>query len=62
MFKVHVDVTLSGMKDKLNQINDHLNYRDTRRMDNVEYHRSSVKRITAKLQLVSLALIDLFCK
>jgi hypothetical protein len=32
-----IDVTLSGLKGQLNEINLELEYRDTRRVDDVEY-------------------------
>jgi len=37
MFRIHNDVTLSGLKDELDQINRQLNHRDTRRVVGVEY-------------------------
>ncbi|AES70738.1 hypothetical protein MTR_3g061730 [Medicago truncatula] len=40
--KIHNDVTLFGLKSQLNQINLKLNYRDTRRVDGVEYRRPSI--------------------
>ncbi|AES98346.1 hypothetical protein MTR_5g067330 [Medicago truncatula] len=36
-FRIHTDVTFSGLKDQLDQINHQLNHRDTRRVDDVEY-------------------------
>jgi len=39
LFRVCVGVTLCDLKDQVDQINDHLNHDDTRRMDNVEYRR-----------------------
>jgi hypothetical protein len=41
LFRVWVDVTLSELKDQLDQINHRLNNMNTRRMDNVKYHRPS---------------------
>lgn len=38
MFKIHTDVTLSMLKDQLDQINDI----DTRRVDIVDYRRPSI--------------------
>jgi len=38
LFRVLVNVTLSGLKDQLNQINSRLNHKDIGRVDNVEYH------------------------
>ncbi|KEH28454.1 hypothetical protein MtrunA17_Chr5g0446071 [Medicago truncatula] len=37
LFRIHNDVTLSGMKDELDQINRQLNHKDTRRVVGVEY-------------------------
>jgi len=37
LFRIHNDVTLSGLKDVLSQINRQLNHRDTRRVVEVEY-------------------------
>ncbi|AES69413.1 hypothetical protein MTR_3g029630 [Medicago truncatula] len=37
LFRIRNDVTLSGLKDQLDQINRQLNYRDTRRVVGVEY-------------------------
>jgi hypothetical protein len=41
LFRIPNDVTLSELKSQLNQINLELNYRDTRRVDGVEYRRPS---------------------
>jgi len=40
LFKIHNDVTLSGLKDELDQINCQLNHKDTRRVVDVEYQCS----------------------
>ncbi|KEH42513.1 hypothetical protein MTR_1g069840 [Medicago truncatula] len=37
LFRIHNDVTLSRLKDQLDQINCQLNHRDTRRVVCVEY-------------------------
>ena len=37
LFRIRDDVTLSGLKDELDQINRQLNHRDTRRVVGVEY-------------------------
>ena len=37
LFRIRNDVTLSTLKDELNQINRQLNHRDTRRVVGVEY-------------------------
>jgi len=37
LFRIRNDVTLSGLKDELDQINHQLNDRDTRRVVGVEY-------------------------
>ncbi|KEH23138.1 hypothetical protein MTR_7g066930 [Medicago truncatula] len=42
LFRVHVDVTLSNLKDQLDQIKSRLNQRERRRVDNVEYCQSSI--------------------
>jgi len=38
-FKVQVDVTLKDLKDHSNEINQELNYGDTRRVKDVQYAR-----------------------
>jgi len=40
VFRIRNDVTLSGLKDELDQINRQLNHRDTRRVVGVEYRCS----------------------
>jgi len=42
LFRIPTDVTLSGLKSQLNQINLELNYRDTQSVDDVEYRRPSI--------------------
>ena len=37
LFRIRNDVTLSGLKDELDQINRQLNHRDTRRVVGAEY-------------------------
>jgi len=37
LFRIRNDVTLSGLKDQLDQINRQLNHRDMRRVVSVEY-------------------------
>jgi len=37
LFRIRNDVTLSGLKDELDQINRQLNHRDTKRVVGVEY-------------------------
>ena len=37
LFRIRNDVTLSGLKDELDQVNRQLNRRDTRRVVGVEY-------------------------
>jgi len=39
LFRIPNNVTLFGLKSQLNQINLELNYRDTQRVDGVEYQR-----------------------
>jgi len=41
LFRIRTDHTLSGLKGQLDQINRQLNYRDTQRVDGVEYWRPS---------------------
>jgi len=45
MFMIRNDVSLYALKSQLNQINLKLNYRDTRRVDGVEYRRPSTDSI-----------------
>ncbi|KEH40592.1 hypothetical protein MtrunA17_Chr1g0161221 [Medicago truncatula] len=45
LFMIHTDITLSELKDRLDQINRQLNHRDTRRMDDVEYRRPSIDSV-----------------
>ncbi|MCH82446.1 hypothetical protein A2U01_0003252 [Trifolium medium] len=42
MHLIHIDVTLADLKHQLSQLNNRLNYRDARRVTDVEYRRSSV--------------------
>jgi len=42
LFRIPTDVTLSGLKSQLNQINLELNYKDTQSVDDVEYRRPSI--------------------
>jgi len=37
LFRICNDITLSGLKDELDQVNRQLNHRDTRRVVGVEY-------------------------
>ena len=37
LFRIRIDVTLSGLKDELDQVNRQYNHRDTRRVVGVEY-------------------------
>ena len=41
LLRIRVDVTLSGLKDQLNQINRDLHYREIRSVDSIEYRRPS---------------------
>jgi len=45
LFKIRTNVTLSGLKDELDQINRQLNHIDTRRVDGVDYRRPSIDSI-----------------
>jgi len=45
LFNVWVDVTLKDLKDQLDQINQRLNHRDTRRMEDVGHQRPSIKSV-----------------
>jgi len=45
LFRICIVVTLSELKGQLDQINRQLNYRDTRRVDNVEYWRPSTDSV-----------------
>jgi len=42
LIKINVDVTLSNLKDQLNQMNGCLNYGDTRMVASFEYHCQSI--------------------
>ena len=42
MFRVCVDITMSDLKDQLDQINSRLKHDDIRRMVSVEYHCMSI--------------------
>ncbi|KEH16939.1 hypothetical protein MTR_0064s0170 [Medicago truncatula] len=39
LFRIRTDITHSGLKSQLNEINLELNRRDTQRVDGVEYRR-----------------------
>lgn len=41
-FWINDDGTLSDLNDQLDQLNPHLNHRDTRKMVSVEYHCLSI--------------------
>ena len=41
IFKIYVDVILYGLKDHQDQMNGRLIHKDTKRVDNVEYRRST---------------------
>ncbi|AES97530.2 hypothetical protein MTR_5g055660 [Medicago truncatula] len=56
-FRIHNDVTLSGLKSQLNQINLELNYRDTRRVDGVEYRRLSTNS-AGRVRLTRMKLMN----
>ncbi|AES75768.1 hypothetical protein MTR_6g059370 [Medicago truncatula] len=45
VFRTLTDVTLSGLKDQLDQINRQLNHRDTRRVDDLEYRCPSTDSV-----------------
>jgi len=49
LVRIHNDVTLSGLKDQLDQTNRQLNHRDTRRVVGVEY-RCSLSNSAGSLQ------------
>lgn len=42
LFRINVDVILFDLKDRLDQINDRFNHRDTIMMVSVKYCRSSI--------------------
>ncbi|AES66734.1 hypothetical protein MTR_2g081020 [Medicago truncatula] len=45
MFRIGIDVTLSRLKGQLDQINRQFNYKDTRRVDSVEYRCPSTDSV-----------------
>jgi len=45
LFKVRVNVTSKDLKDQLDQINQQLNHRNTRRVENVGYQRPSIDSV-----------------
>ncbi|KEH33390.1 hypothetical protein MTR_3g437460 [Medicago truncatula] len=45
LFRNPTDITLSGLKGQLNQINLELNYRDTQMVDGIEYRRLSIDSV-----------------
>jgi len=57
LFRIHNDVTLSGLKDQLDQINRQLNHRDTRRVVGVEY-RCSLSDSVGSLRFNRMKLIN----
>jgi len=57
LFRIRKDVTLSGMKDELDQINRQLNHRDTRRVVGVEY-RCSLSDSAGSLQFSRMKLTN----
>jgi len=57
LFRIHNDVTLSGLKDELDQINLQLNHRDTKRVVSVEY-RCSLSDSVSSLRFSRMKLIN----
>jgi len=57
LFRIRNDVTLSGMKDELDQINRQLNHRDTRRVVGVEY-RCPLSGSTGSLRFSRMTLTN----
>jgi len=55
LLRVRFDVTLVDLKDQLDQINQQLNRRDTRKMDGVWYRRSSIDTV-GRLQFSQMML------
>ncbi|KEH34048.1 hypothetical protein MTR_3g058650 [Medicago truncatula] len=53
LFGMPTDVTLSRLKSELNQINLELNYKDTWRVDGVEYRRSSESVRFSQMKLMN---------
>jgi hypothetical protein len=46
LFRIHVDVTLADLKHQLTQLNGRPNFRDDRRVTDMEYHSLSVFKTT----------------
>lgn len=42
LFRAHIDVRLSDLKDQQHHINDHLNHIDESKVDTVEYRHMSI--------------------
>ena len=57
LFRICNDVTLSGLKDELNQINRQLNHRDTRRVVGVNY-RCPLSNSTGSLRFSRMKLTN----
>jgi hypothetical protein len=57
LFRIPNDVILSGLKSQLNQINLELNYRNTRRVDGVEYRRPSTDS-TGSMRFIQTKLMN----
>jgi len=57
LFRICNDVTLSGLKDELNQINRQLNHRDTRRVVGVEY-RFPLSDLAGSLRFSQMKLMN----
>jgi len=45
LFRVWVDVTLKDMNDQLDQINQQLNHKDRRRVEDIGYQRPSINSV-----------------
>jgi len=57
LFRVRVDVTLTDLKDQLDQINRQLNHRNIRRVDDVGYRQPSINSI-GRLQFSQMMLTN----
>jgi len=57
LFRIRNNVTLSGLKDELDQINRQLNHRDTRRVVGVEY-RCPLSDLAKSLRFIRMKLTN----
>ena len=57
LFRIRTDVTLSGLKGQLDEVNRELNYIDTQWVDGIEYRRPSTDS-TGSVRFIQMKLMN----